>query len=147
MKREEKIITQAVAASKAAEKKPVEGTGSTAVGVTGGKPDKASAAGPKPNPEDKQFTAVVTEPSQVGGAFDNLEKQMMKWLDRQLKAEQQAEATNALNKQINTKKQETDAEIKAAKDEATEKQAKQKEIAQNQARIDAAAKKAEEVKK
>lgn len=72
---------------------------------------------------------------------------MMKWLDRQLKAEQQAEATNALNKQINTKKQETDAEIKAAKDEATEKQAKQKEIAQNQARIDAAAKKAEEVKK
>ena len=147
MKREEKIITQAVAASKAAEKKPVEGTGSTAVGVTGGKPDKASAAGPKPKPEDKQFTAVVTEPSQVGGAFDNLEKQMESWISRQLKAEQAAEATNQLNKQINTRKQENDAEVKAAKDEAAEKQAKQREVAQNQNRMDAAAKKAEETKK
>ena len=132
MKREEKIITAAVAASKAAEKQPVEGMGSTAVSASGGKPDKASSAGPKPKPSEKQFTAVVTEPSQVIGAFDNLEKQMDQWISKQLKAEQAAEATNQLNKQIGQKKLENEAEIKAAKDEAVEKAQKQKEIAQNQ---------------
>ena len=64
-----------------------------------------------------------------------------------MKAEQAAEATNQLNKQIGQKKIENEAEIKQAKDEAADKAQKQKEIAQNQARMDAAAKKAEEMKK
>ena len=55
IKREEKIITAAVAASKASDKTPATGSVDSSVKASGGKPDKASSAGSKPKPEEKQF--------------------------------------------------------------------------------------------
>lgn len=71
--RERDLIFKAVEAQKAAERKP-EATGSTAVTASGGKAEKTASAGPVPSPKNRTFTAHVTDPTQVQGAMDNLQK-------------------------------------------------------------------------
>ena len=62
--RERDLIMKALEAQKAAEAKP-QGTGSTAVGSSGGKKEGPSAAGAAPDPKAETFTGMVSDPSQV----------------------------------------------------------------------------------
>ena len=42
------------------------------LGSSGGAPQKPMVAGPAPKPQDKIFSAIVTEPTQIEGAIESL---------------------------------------------------------------------------
>ena len=69
---EKELIANAIGAAKKSEVAAVD-TGAPAV-VSSGPPAKGASAGPAPKPQDKVFSAIITDPSQVNGALDNLQK-------------------------------------------------------------------------
>ena len=96
---------------------------------------KPIKVGPAPKPTDKTFTAIISDPAQITGAMDTLNKKVEAWNEAKTKRESSCATVAAITKQIDDIKRANEQEAREALNDAREKDLKMKELANNAAEL------------